>query len=53
MKKLTRFTPFIIGIPILLALNYICYEANDRILQPATNIIWLGMMTMFWFKFYK
>tara|TARA_R110002020_G_C15863555_1_gene737382 strand:+ start:308 stop:559 length:252 start_codon:yes stop_codon:yes gene_type:complete len=50
---LVKLTPYTIGIPILCVVNYMCYEANDRLLQPATNLIWLGMMTMFWFKYYK
>jgi len=50
---LVKLTPYIIGIPILSVVNYMCYEANDRLLLPATNLIWLGIMTMFWFKYYK
>ena len=50
---LVRFTPYIIGLPILCVVNYICYEANNRLLQLSTNLIWLSMMTMFWFKYYK
>jgi Na+/melibiose symporter-like transporter len=50
---LVKLTPFLIGVPILCVLNYMCYEANDRLLQPATNLVWLGIMTMFWFKYYK
>ena len=50
---LVKFTPYLIGVPILCVVNYICYEANNRLLQPATNLIWLGIMTIFWFKYYK
>ena len=50
---LVKLTPYTIGISILCVVNYMCYEANNRLLQPATNLIWLGMMTMFWFKYYK
>jgi hypothetical protein len=53
LVKLVRFTPYLIGIPILCVLNYMCYESNGRILQPTTNVIWLGMMTAYWFKYYK
>ena len=29
---LVKLTPYIIGIPILCVVNYMCYEANDRLL---------------------
>lgn len=50
---LVKFTPYLIGIPILCAVNYMCYEANDRLLQPYTNLIWVCMMSIFWIKHYK
>lgn len=50
---LVRFTPYIIGIPILCVVNYMCYEANDRPLQLATNLMWLGIITIIWVKCYK
>jgi len=50
---LVKFTPYLIGVPILCVVNYMCYEANNRLLKPATNLMWLGIMTIFWFKYYK
>ena len=53
ISVLVRFTPFLIGIPILFVLNYMCYEINDRLLKPVTNLIWIALMIIYWFKYYK
>jgi hypothetical protein len=50
---LVRFTPYIIGLPILFVVNYMQYKTNNRLLQPATNLMWIGMMSIFWFQHYK
>lgn len=50
---LTRYTPFIISAPILIVTNILCYELNNRMLNPATNLIWIGITTMVYIKHYR
>ena len=53
ITNLVRFTPYLIGVPVLCILNHMCYEFNGRPLLLVTNLMWLFMMTIFWFKYYK
>lgn len=36
--------PFLIGIPILCLLNFVCYQKNERHLKLPTNLVLVGTM---------